>query len=368
MTVATAEAADRGELAATIRVASMNVSLYGDSAGQVRQRLLSGSDAQAIQLARVIRSVRPDVLLLCEIDHDADGSTLHAFADRYLAVKSLNVGGDESEPIQYPHRWSIPTNTGLLADTDLNEDGRRSLPMDAYGFGKYPGQYAMAILSRFPIDSQASRTFQTFRWANLPDALKPVTPETGEPFYSDDVWKALRLSSKNHADVVIRVGAPIGQLHLLASHPTPPVFDGKEDRNGKRNHDEIRFWNDYITDENASYLVDDSGAAGGLPSDASFVIAGDLNSDPNRGDSLRSAIQDLLSHERVNDVKPSSESRGVSTALFGKREVRVDYVLPSSNMKVIESGVVWPAPAQPLSKAVTATDHRMVWVDIRSPN
>ena len=36
-------------------------------------------------------------------------------------------------------------------------------------------------------------------------------------------------------------------VHFLVSHPTPPVFDGPEDRNGTRNHDEIRFWADYIT-------------------------------------------------------------------------------------------------------------------------
>ena len=36
-------------------------------------------------------------------------------------------------------------------------------------------------------------------------------------------------------------------VHFLVSHPTPPVFDGPEDRNGRRNFDEIRFWADYIT-------------------------------------------------------------------------------------------------------------------------
>ena len=29
--------------------------------------------------------------------------------------------------------------------------------------------------------------------------------------------------------------------------PTPPAFDGEEDRNGRRNHDEIRFWVDYVS-------------------------------------------------------------------------------------------------------------------------
>ncbi|WP_404309162.1 endonuclease/exonuclease/phosphatase family protein [Neorhodopirellula lusitana] len=337
----------------TFRVASMNVSLYGDRAGEVKQKLAGGSDAKAINLAKVINQVQPDVLLLCEIDHDADGSTLDAFADGYLNGA-------------YPYRWSIPTNTGVLADVDINGDGKRYLPVDAWGFGKYPGQYAMSVLSKFPIDQAAIRTFQEFRWADLPEALRPIDPVSGEPYHSDSVWKKLRLSSKNHVDVPIEVevGGKTQALHLLASHPTPPVFDGKEDRNGKRNHDEIRFWIEYISNANAGYLVDDSGVAGGLPSDASFVIAGDLNSDPNSGDSIRSAIANLISHERVNDVEPKSDAHGIATALFGRRQVRVDYVLPSSDLSVVASEVVWPVDGQVLGKAVQATDHRMVWVDI----
>ncbi len=53
-------------------------------------------------------------------------------------------------------------------------------------------------------------------------------------------------------------------LHLLASHPTPPAFDGPEDRNGRRNHDEIRFWNDYLDRAEIGYIRDDAGLAGGL--------------------------------------------------------------------------------------------------------
>lgn len=357
--------------AETLRVASMNASLYGDSARQVLDRLAGGADAQAIRLAQIIRTFRPDILLICEIDHEPDGRTLDRFADLYLNAADLGVGGDTSSPIDYPHRWSIPTNTGLIADVDLDADGRRSLPTDAWGFGVYPGQYAMAVLSRYPIARDSVRSFQTFRWAELPDALQPIDPQTGASFYPPATWKKLRLSSKNHVDVPIEVplGDPASKktktIHLLASHPTPPVFDGKEDRNGKRNHDEIRFWQDYVSKPNALYLIDDSGAVGGLSQEASFVIAGDLNSDPERGDSLQSAIIDLLKHPRVLDVRPTSADHGTATALFGRREVRVDYVLPSNDLKVVDHGVVWPREGEPLAKAVDASDHRMVWLELQ---
>lgn len=231
----------------------------------------------------------------------------------------------------------------------------------------------MAILSRFPMDRESLRTFQTFRWSRLPDALRPIDPNSGDAYYSDRVWNALRLSSKNHVDIPIWLSGDTDskkQLHVLASHPTPPVFDGAEDRNGCRNHDEIRFWNDYLANSDNDYLTDDQGRAGGIRSvsragdDAFFVIMGDLNSDPNRGDSIRSAISGLLVHPRVQDVQPKSEREGTSTALFGSRKVRVDYVLPSTNLMATDSGVVWPASDTFLGRSLSATDHRMVWVDV----
>ncbi|ELP33352.1 endonuclease/exonuclease/phosphatase family protein [Rhodopirellula baltica] len=360
----------------TIRVASFNVSLYGKQAGEVAERLLAGDDSQATDLATVIQTVRPDILLLCEIDHEPDGRTLNTFADGYLAKGNA--------AIDYPHRWSIPTNTGLLGDLDLDSDGDVELPTDAHGFGQYPGQYAMAVLSRFEIDRDAIRTFQTFRWSTMPGALKPVDPVTGQPYYSDTVWQSLRLSSKNHVDVPVSIPSSTSQasagvepsnhrvLHLLASHPTPPVFDGDEDRNGKRNHDEIRFWDEYISKPKAEWIIDDQGAMGGLKSDftadAMFVIAGDLNSDPKQGDSLRSGIANLISNPRVRDAMPTSSQHGISTAKFGRNEIRVDYVLPSSNLHVIRSAVVWPDAQTDLGKRVRATDHRMVWIDIERPS
>src|SRR5437764_4348644 len=97
----------------------------------------------------------------------------------------------------------------------------------------------------------------------MPGAMLPVD-QTGQPWYSDDELKIFRLSSKSHWDVPIKIGKRT--VHVLASHPTPPAFDGPEDRNGKRNHDEIRFWADYINigPDMHPYIVDDAGERGGI--------------------------------------------------------------------------------------------------------
>ena len=98
------------------------------------------------------------------------------------------------------------------------------------------------------------RTFQLFKWKDMPGNLIPT------PFYSPDEVDILRLSSKSHWDVPVRIGGKT--VHFLVAHPTPPVFDGPEDRNGRRNFDEIRFWADYITPGKSGYIYDDDGTHG----------------------------------------------------------------------------------------------------------
>lgn len=355
----------------SIRIATYNASLYGKTSGQVRQRLEDGMDQQAENVAAIVQTVRPDLLLINEIDYDADGATARLLAEKFFAKPQ----GDR-DPIEYPYILAVPSNTGIDSGLDLNNNGRKGEPSDAWGYGVYAGQYSMAIFSRFPIIEDEVRSFQDFLWKDLPGALRPIDPESSKPYYDDATWNALRLSSKNHVDVPVLIGKQ--RLHIAASHPTPPVFDGNEDRNGCRNHDEIRFWIDYLAGPASTHLVDDRGNKGGLPENESFVLLGDLNSDPSDGDSRRGAIEALLHHPRVRDPKPQSagaveSKRGddlpadarSDTATFGRNgNMRVDYVLPSRNLTLKNAGVFWPSRSDPDHRLISTSDHRMVWIEV----
>lgn len=361
----------------TIRVATFNVSLFRDRAGQLVEDLESGNDDNAHRLAHVIQTVRPDVLLLNEFDYDQEHRAIDAFLEKYL-----QVGHDNAEPISYPHFYTNAVNTGVPSGIDLDNDGQSDGWNDCYGFGRYPGQYGMVVLSRFPIDESATRTFQKLLWKDMKDANLPIDPKSGQSFYSDEAMNAFRISSKSHWDVVIDVnGSP---LHFIVSHPTPPVFDGPEDRNGKRNHDEIRLIADYISDDPHDYIVDDNGKSGGLAAGSHFVIAGDLNADPNDGASFKHAAKQLTDHPLVQSTPtPSSGGSAVQsgegkntehtgdarhdTADFNNRRtgnLRADYVLPSKTLKVHDAKVFWPTPNEEAYRLVTVTDHRMVWIDV----
>jgi Endonuclease/Exonuclease/phosphatase family len=217
-----------------MRVATYNTSLYDTRDGGLIARLAAG-DANARKIASVIQHQRPDIVLLNEFDYDAAGAAADRFQRDYLEVAQNGQAA-----IRYPYRYLAPVNTGVPSGMDLDNDGKVGGPDDAFGFGQHPGQYGMLVLSQFPIDAADARTFQTLLWKDLPNARRPVYPASGKSFYSDATWAKLRLSSKSHWDVPIRT--PLGVVHFLVSHPTPPVFDGPENRNGLRNADEVRLW------------------------------------------------------------------------------------------------------------------------------
>ncbi|MFS8462637.1 endonuclease/exonuclease/phosphatase family protein [Xanthomonas campestris pv. raphani] len=371
--------------AAPLRIATYNTSLYSDEAGGL-VRELQGDSAHARKIAAVLQRVRADLVLLNEFDFDPAHRAADLFQQRYLQVAQPG-GGDA---LSYPYRYLAPVNTGVPSGLDLDSNGTvggdgRSRGNDAWGYGLHPGQYGMLVLSRYPIDAQAVRSFQLLKWSALPGALRPVDPTTRRPFYNDAIWAQLRLSSKSHWDVPVRT--PLGVVHALISHPTPPVFDGAEKRNAARNHDELQLWRAYLDNaaDTTRWLCDDQGRCGGLERDAHFVILGDLNNDPIDGAGRHEAIRALINHPRVLQYPtPVSAGGPEKTAEYAAQGIahtgdphqvtgdfgpqagtmRLDYVLPSHQFTLAGSGIFWPASSSPDAAIADGSDHHAVWVDV----
>ncbi|QLE54225.1 phytase [Nostoc sp. TCL26-01] len=379
----------------TVRFSQFNASLNRNTEGQLATDLSTPNNAQAKAVAEIIQRANPDVLLINEFDYDASNplAPVELFKQNYLAVSQ-----NGANPVDYPYVYIAPSNTGIASGLDLNNNGiavttpgAPGYGDDAFGFGNFPGQFGMLLLSKYPIDTTNIRTFQNFLWQDMPDSLLPTieTPGSNTPWYSLEEQAVLRLSSKSHWDVPIEVNGQT--IHALVSHPTPPVFDTAEDRNGKRNHDEIRFWSDYITPDKGDYIYDDKGNEGGLAAGSSFVIMGDQNADPYDGDSFDHAVQQLLQNPNINTnsiptsagaVQQSALQGGTNathqgnpafdTADFndaGSGNLRADYVLPSTDLQITNSQVYWPVNTDPAFTPVgtfpfPSSDHRLVWVDV----
>ena len=341
----------------TLRVATYNIEAQRRGPGLLLRDLTRWEDPALAAAVEVIAHVAPDVLALQGVDWDHDGAALGA-----LAARLAEAGAD------YPHRFAARPNAGMATGRDMDGDGRLGEPGDAQGFGYFTGQGGMAVLSRHPVAAGEVRDLSALLWEELPGALLPVHPD-GTPFPSAEARAAQRLSSNAHWAVPIE--APGGRVWLLTFHAGPPVFDGPEDRNGRRNHDEIALWGAFLD----GALAED--VFGEAPTER-FVIAGEANLDPEDSEGRLEAIRALLSDPRLQD--PGPESTGAARA--GDQghagpdardtvdwdrpgRMRVDYVLPSADWRVTGAGVFWPADGEEgREAALAASRHRMVWVDL----
>ncbi|HHS94288.1 MAG TPA: endonuclease/exonuclease/phosphatase family protein [Rhodobacterales bacterium] len=335
----------------TLRIAFYDTELGRRGPGLLLADILKG-DEQVAAVVEVIAHAAPDILLLGGFDHDLEGHALAAFS-RALADAGM----------LYPHLFAPPPNAGLPTGLDMDGNGKLGEARDSQGYGAFTGARGLALLSRFPLGE--ARDFSPFLWADLPGAIAPT--KDGTPFPSPEAHAAQRLSSVAHWDVPVIT--PDATLHLLAFSATTPVFDGPEDLNGRRNHDEIIFWLRFLE--------------GGLPfppPDGSVVVIGNANLDPVDGQGRHEAITALLQSSLLQDPQPASPGAELA-ATPGQRgdprldtvdwpdpkpgNLRVDYVLPDAGLKVAGAGVVWPAPDDSFAATVqTASRHRLVWVDL----
>lgn len=312
------------------------------------QDLTKAKDPQILAVVQVIVVLDADVLLLTGVDYDARGEALAAFA------RLLTAAGAD-----YPHLLPLRPNTGVATGRDLNADGQLGGPRDAQGYGRFAGEGGMAVLSRLPLLPDQMRDFSSFLWADLPDTLMPK---------ADPARDIQRLSSTGHYEIPLQTPNG-GTLRLLAFHATPPVFDGPEDRNGRRNHDEAAFW---------LHLLN-----GDLPARAPappYILLGQTNLDPADGEGRPQAIRSLLSHPALQDPAPRGNNlrqdagqRGdaaLDTALYDKLGGRrVEVILPSVDLAVVGTGVLWPHDDDPLAATLTAASrHRPLWVDVTLPD
>lgn len=319
--------------------------------GLLLRDLQRGEDDQIRAVIRVLVALDADLLLLTAFDYDLGAEALDVFAGL------LGAAG-----LPYPHRIALRPNTGIPTGFDLDGDGRLGGPGDAQGFGSFPGQNGMVILSRLPLVPDGVVDLSALLWRDLPRSIPPQL--------NPDLSATLRLSTSGHW--IVPVLLPHGrQLPLLAWYAAPPVFGGPDEFNARRNHDEAALWLRLI-----------EGALPVPPPAPPFMLIGDANLDPADGDGRKGALLDLLAHPALHDPQPRGGHGRVEpghqgdpaldTALYegegAPGGLRVDYILPSSDLRIAGAGVLWPSEADDLAgDLATASRHRPVWVDLALP-
>ncbi|MFP7569427.1 endonuclease/exonuclease/phosphatase family protein [Marivita sp. S2033] len=305
-----------------LRLALWHVPLSRDGPGLLL-RDLQKRDPELAALAAALNNADADVIVLTKFDYDAAGAALAAF------VEMLGGGYDFTLPLR--------PNSGIATDFDADADGRLGEPEDAQAYGRFPGQEGLAVLSRYPIHLEGVRSYNQLLWSEIP----------GSHMSREDAgYGAQRLSSGGHWVVPVNVAenaeAP-RYLSLMIGHAGAPVFDGPEDRNGRRNFDELRLW---------EQIMD---GVHGPPLGAPLVFMANSNLDPDRGEGYRGAMGRFLSRPDLQDPLP----RQPTAHWDDPGAMRVSYLLPSRDL-TLRDARVWPVmPEQ---------DHSLITVDIVVPD
>lgn len=280
--------------------------------------------------AQVISEHAPDVLILQGFDFDDAGFAANAFAG-LLAEDGLTL----------PHLYAPRPNTGRPTGLDIDGDGRSYGARDAHGYGRFFGQSAIQVLSKYPIQVDKIQDFGTLLWRDVTpkDRLATLIPTAA--------IDQLRLASVAAAAVPISVNGQT--LWILTHHASPPVFDGPEDRNGYRNAAENLFWLTYLADQHSS------------PNTDPHILAGQINIDLYRGEGQKYAVEALLKSDAFQDPFadwPLADRHTVVYPAPGPGPLRVSYILPSRGLRPIDRGLA----DSDLHR------HRLIWVDVRLEN
>ncbi|WP_353473576.1 endonuclease/exonuclease/phosphatase family protein [Salipiger sp. H15] len=303
--------------AAEITLATWHADLSRKGPGLLLRDLAELRDPLPAVLDEIV-TADADLLLLTDMDFDLGLAALAELAARL-----------EERGAAYPHRLALRPNSGLASGADLDGDGQLGGPRDAQGFGEFSGQHGMALLSREPLT--LVRDVSDLLWRDLPGSRMTA---------ADPAADLQRLSSTGHW--AVRMGGGAGLLTLLCLAATPPVFDGPEDRNGRRNADEIALWRRILD------------GALGPPPEEPYVLIGNANLDPDKGEGLRSEMAGLLADPRLQDPLP-----GLPTADWpATGPLRVSYILPSATLGIARARVGAP---------LTGQAHRLVTVTVSVP-
>lgn len=191
----------------------------------------------------------------------------------------------------------------------------------------------MALLSRFPIQTDSAQDFTETLWRDLPEALRPESE--GKVFPSEEAWVVQRLSSVGHW--IVSVETPLGPVQILAAHPTPPIYDGPEDRNGKRNHDEARLWSLLLNGWKGTEIT--------RP-----ILLTEAGIDPARPDHRPEALRALLTGPLRDQGPPDP------TVTWGKSG--------PARSTLIATNPAFTATASGILSNPEASRHALVWADL----
>jgi hypothetical protein len=355
-----------------IRVGHFNIKEFSTA------KLLDGSDQQASAAAEVIARHAADIVCINEIQYDMVNTPSQGMPGAPFAQPGGFDGGAENATrladrvrgfdaaVDYTDRLITRGNSGFYWNGD-------DLGQSWYilrGWGEFAGRFNTAVLSRYPILRDQVRVITDVPWESLPEnTIAQMERDLGF-----GVPPGFPIFEKSLNIVPVDLGEH-GILYLVLLHTVSPAFDPI---NPYRNYDELRALRMFLDAELPGVEP--------LPEGARFMVIGDLNADPDDGDGLPGAIQQVLEHPSVVAWFPEGhgtkgDNGQYNTYLSGcgnddgvvvnptqKFQMQLDYILPSQNIGEPSAGAIfWPdfmAEQDDFALRCYASDHSYMFADV----
>jgi hypothetical protein len=142
-----------------IRIATFAAPL-GHKGPALLLRDMGRQDGEKDAILGVMTHTFPNILLLTNVDYERDGLSMQALADR----------------MGFAHFFLLLPNTRMPMGLNLDGNSRVGEARDTQAFGMFSGDSGMALLSRWPIDTDAVQDLSALLWRDLPWATLPQGP------------------------------------------------------------------------------------------------------------------------------------------------------------------------------------------------
>lgn len=312
-----------------VRVATFDVNLRGQQPGALAADLAGGGNLNAERVAKSIQQADADIVLLTGFD--ADETAARTLNDEYLLHPQ-----DDERAVDYPYVYAGPSNKGAPSGADLDKDKVVGGPGDAWGYGDFPGQGSMVLLSKHPIDEDRVQTVTKQRWSQVPGN------SISEAGLSGAIAQAMPVMESGLWDVPVEVaGSTVRIIAVQADHGEDPVSYAVP-----RHRDQLRVVGDWVS--GAAYLQDDED----WPAVATepYVVLGELG---------EGALEN-----------PESSILREQLGSNGQRENNdVNYILPAEALKIARQGAIRdqqlsaPVPSQDPSSVARTPE--LLWSDLK---
>lgn len=283
--------------------------------------------------------------LLTEIDFNI--LSINEIENNGANPSNLNLLLQKVKPHDLWYESFFAANTGKSAKKRNGryvrgkEKSRYRHLADQINYGHFPGQYSTGMASTYDIKEKI--VIDDLQWKEFNQNIKLKKFRTAQ---EKRLPKTIELFDKNFTDTVLQVGKK--KVHIITLHTVPAFhFGNKKSPNYKRNRDQLRFLEWYLTGktETPVSLPKRLSHISPLKPGTTFIAMGDWNTDIRSNSNPGSMVLKRLAN--TGRLLPK-EGHSFESPHYGpdRLKMRLDYIFYSSDLELRSFETLIPKEAR----------------------